>query len=196
MWENPNTIKGDCYYRLPRVGTIDEYLIKNHNSNNIQITKKSCVDHNAWRPHNYINQIDILPVQIAPQYTDYSKQVLRIINKENNTIPHYHFHINAYWHLLEDEDCWVFKGKPVDDNSICLGVEVYDGIGIPNCYRMGTLFAAARMSAYLLYKNKLGWNPKAIHFMKLKNAPIFHIENAKRFLQDTKKEYIALGGKV
>ena len=139
----------DSFQRLPIGITLQSYLFDNH-PNEIELPAKRT---------GAIKNVVITSLPVLFTKEDSQAYIDKIIKGENNgLLVHYICSMASDIHILDDSRCWIRKGKVHDDSiAICavIGGIGAEGVGVPTMFNMVAFQSAAKIAAYVMYKNKL-----------------------------------------
>lgn len=158
----PNTITPDKSYQINGV-TINDYLLKNHNTNNINLPTKRTKKFKGVVIHN------TPPANSADDGRQYTAATL---NDNVDTRTHYYVTNIGAWKNLDDTDMnWSCgDGTVGEGNNGCISLEIIMG-SKTGSNDLKARDNGARLAAYILYMNKLTVDSMYTHnyFLNIRN---------------------------
>lgn len=177
-------IRQFSYYRIPVGMIVSEYMLDQHNENRITLPDKR---------KGPITGVTIATVPVMFKDDDAKEYIIKTLNGEmGGFVPHYYDCIRSTWKILDDSSCWKRKNGTNNSSTICIAITVNDGVGTPGMFNFTPFQDAAKLSAYILYKNKL--TPKNIKVTS--DCAEFVTSRWKEFKLMVIDKFKKLGGKI
>lgn len=158
----PNSITSDKSYKINGV-TVNEYLLKNHNINNISLPTKRT---------NRFKGVVIHNTPLANSKDDGRQYTAATLNNNVDTRTHYYISNIGAWKNLDDADMnWSCgDGTVGEGNNGCISLEIIMGSKTDSA-DLKARDNGARIAAYILYKNNLTVNNMYTHnyFLNIRN---------------------------
>lgn len=163
MWVSPNSLKADKIYQMNGV-TINEYLLKSHNVNNIDLPTK--------RTHNFKGVV-IHNTDSAKSSDDGRQYTAATLNNNVATRTHYYVtHLSAWRNLPDENMNWSCGDGTVGyGNNGCISLEIIMN-GKTGENNLKARDNGAKIAAYILFKNNMTVNDMYTHnyFLNIRNG--------------------------
>lgn len=172
-------LKFDKTYRIPVALRISEYMLADHG-----ITVPA-------RRSGAISAVTITGVPVLFKEDDSREYVTQIAKGECKLIPHYIASLRSTWRILGDGCRWQDSSGNAHDDTIGIAAVVSDGIGVPMMFNMTAFQDTAKLTAYILYQNKLPLSAVRV----TRDCPEFITSRWKVFRQSVREWLTKLGRK-
>lgn len=163
VWFSPSTLNSDKNYNMNGV-LIKEYLLANHNANNVPLPTK--------RTHNFKGVV-IHNTNLAKSEDDGRQYTAATLNGNVASRTHYYITYLGAWKNLNDEDMNWTCGDTTkgDGNNGCISLEIIMGSrqGVNDLKARDN---GAKIAAYILFKNNMTVNDMYTHnyFLNIRNG--------------------------
>lgn len=159
----------DRYYKISVAMTISEYFYIDHNKNNIELPEK------RTEP---IQGVTIAALPVLTYKHDAEQYIKRTLGGETNGFAgHYIIGVPGVYKTLPDEYAWQYETGRQNNKTICISPIISDAFPIPEMYLVAPFQHAARLTAYVLKKNKL----KTTDINLTKDCPKYILDRWKEF---------------
>lgn len=143
-------IKPDRLVKVPQVGWIGEYLLKNHGYN-VPGKREGTLQ------SVYITALSPVYPYKKEEAADFGQSMPHIkkILACEGVIPHYVIAGDSWWQLLDAADCWQRADGKIDEKTIGIAITMSDQFPLPYVENLAPMRAGARLTGRLLKENGL-----------------------------------------